>query len=109
MADPTLTDSDWKEHTKVKLSKQGYGYPPPDMLARALTQVEHALRRTLGPRPIADAARTGEAGEGATGRSAVEVETPAGRVAGGRGVDDPVAGFRQFRAVVQRLARSEGA
>lgn len=51
-ANPTITDSEWKDRTLEKAAKQGYDEAPSDMLSRALTQVEHALIRTLGPRPI---------------------------------------------------------
>lgn len=56
-ADPSMPDAEWKERTKVTLSKQGYEHRDPDMLARALTQVENATRKTLGPRsvPLAEA------------------------------------------------------
>jgi hypothetical protein len=51
-SEPTIDDSEWKERTKALLSKQGYDYPAPDMMARAMVQVEHALTRTLGKRPV---------------------------------------------------------
>jgi integrase len=53
LADPTLSDFDWKEETKQVLSKQGWAEPAtPEVLDRALTQVEQSLRQTLGPRPV---------------------------------------------------------
>lgn len=51
-SEPTINDSDWKDRTKTVLSKQGYGYPSPDMMARALVGVEHAIAKTMEPRPV---------------------------------------------------------
>lgn len=51
LREPTMNDSEWKESTKVTAAKQGYDEPAADMLSRAMTQVEHALKRTMGPRP----------------------------------------------------------
>lgn len=51
-ANPTITDAEWKDRTREKAAKQGYAEAPPDMLPRAMSQVEHALVRTLGPRPV---------------------------------------------------------
>ncbi len=50
--DPAVDDSEWKDRTKAQLSRQGYDYPDPAMLNRALVQIESATMRTLGPRPV---------------------------------------------------------
>lgn len=53
LQEPTLSDSEWKAATKEKAAKQGYDEPSAEMLSNALTQVEQALKQTLGIRPIA--------------------------------------------------------
>jgi hypothetical protein len=49
---PDMSDSEWKALTKDIAARQGYDEPAPDILDRALTNVERALRQTLGPRHI---------------------------------------------------------
>jgi hypothetical protein len=49
---PNLSDSEWKASTREVIAKQGYDEPQTDMLSRALTQVEQALRQTIGRRPV---------------------------------------------------------
>lgn len=60
-ADPTISDSEWKAGTKDLAARQGYDSIPPDMLARALTQVEQALERIWGQRPAGQLTPTSEA------------------------------------------------
>lgn len=51
--DPTIDNGEWAERIKELLVKAHFQYPEdPEMLTRAMTQVEHALKRTLGPRPL---------------------------------------------------------
>lgn len=51
-SDPTIDDCEWKERTKLLLSKQGYEYPSPQLMASALAGVERAMRKSVGPRPV---------------------------------------------------------
>lgn len=53
LKDPSISDSEWKAVTLLTLGKQGYANPAPESLAHALTRVEQALKRTVGPRPDA--------------------------------------------------------
>ena len=48
---PTIDDAEWKAKTLEVLAAMQFQEPPADMLDRAMTQVEFAVRRTLGPRP----------------------------------------------------------
>ncbi|HXG71312.1 MAG TPA: HNH endonuclease signature motif containing protein [Gemmatimonadaceae bacterium] len=49
---PGMDDAEWKAKAQDTLAVMGFLPPdPPDQLGRAMTQVEEALRRTLGPRP----------------------------------------------------------
>lgn len=50
--DPTMTDSDWKEATRLKAARQGYDTIPPQMLASAMNRVEHAIKRPLPAAPV---------------------------------------------------------
>lgn len=52
LRDPSLTDGEWKASVREIAAKQGYSEAPGDMLDRAMSQVENALKRTMGPRPI---------------------------------------------------------
>lgn len=53
MVEPSITDSEWKARTKETLAKQGWANPePPEMLETALWNVEKALERQWGPRPV---------------------------------------------------------
>ena len=50
---PTIDDAEWKAKTLETLAKMGFAEPEPaDVLPRAMTQVEFAVRKTLGPRPL---------------------------------------------------------
>lgn len=51
-ADPKIDDCEWKERTKLRLSKQGYDYPSPELLSSALDRVERAMRKVSGARPV---------------------------------------------------------
>jgi hypothetical protein len=51
LQEPTQTDADWREETRVLVARRGYAEPPSDQLARVLGAVERSLRQTLGPRP----------------------------------------------------------
>jgi hypothetical protein len=55
LADPTIDDSEWKARTKDRLVRQGYDYPEPTMLSRALASIEHDTKvvrsLTLPPQP----------------------------------------------------------
>lgn len=49
--DPKVDDAEWKAKTLELLARMGFDEPAdPDMLSRAMTQVEFAVRKTLGPR-----------------------------------------------------------
>jgi len=50
LKDLGLSDAEWKAQTRETAAKQGYDEPATDMLARALSSVEQALLRTMGPR-----------------------------------------------------------
>lgn len=52
-AAPAMTDAEWREAVKAATQKQGYSYPTPEQLSRALDSVERATVKTLGPRPLA--------------------------------------------------------
>lgn len=47
---PTSDDSEWRESIKLAVRKQGYGYPTPEQLTRAMDHVDRAMQRTMGPR-----------------------------------------------------------
>lgn len=48
--EPSIDDAEWKARTRDHLEKLGFDEPPTEMLSRAMTQVEYALRQTVGPR-----------------------------------------------------------
>jgi hypothetical protein len=52
LAEPSISDSEWKARTKEKLATQGWDNPAPEMLETALTNVEKALEKQWGPRPV---------------------------------------------------------
>lgn len=52
LREPTLNDGEWKAAVRDLAAKQGYDEAPGDMLDRAMTHVENALKRTMGPRPV---------------------------------------------------------
>lgn len=52
LTNPEMDDFTWAEESKCLLLKQGWDYPSPELLRRAMTQVEHALRQTIGVRPV---------------------------------------------------------
>jgi len=54
LKEPAMNDADWKHATLEALAKQGWDNPPSDMLARALSAVEQALKQTIGQRPVPD-------------------------------------------------------
>jgi hypothetical protein len=49
---PTIDDAEWKAKTLETLARMGFDEPTPDALSRSMTQVEFAVRKTLGPRPL---------------------------------------------------------
>lgn len=49
---PSIDDAEWKAKAHETLVKMGFQLPEPGMLSRAMTQVERALLRTIGPRPL---------------------------------------------------------
>lgn len=49
--EPSIDDSEWKARTRDTLAKYGFQEPDTDAMARAMSQVEYALRKTIGPRP----------------------------------------------------------
>lgn len=50
-AEPTIDDAEWKARTLAQMAKWGFAEPSDKaMLGRAMTQVEFAMRKTLGPR-----------------------------------------------------------
>lgn len=50
--DPTIDDAELKARTRDRLEKLGFDEPSPDTLSNAMTQVEQALKLTIGPRRI---------------------------------------------------------
>jgi hypothetical protein len=52
LRDPTIGDAEWKAATRDVIAKQGYDEPAADLLGRALTQVEQAVKTTIGVRPV---------------------------------------------------------
>lgn len=51
LQDPTIDDAEWKARVRDTMARWGFEAPNPGTLEHAMTQVEHAVRRTLGPRP----------------------------------------------------------
>lgn len=47
---PEIDDAEWKARTRDHLQRLGFDEPSSDMLSRSMTQVEQALRKTVGPR-----------------------------------------------------------
>lgn len=47
---PQIDDAEWKARTRDHLQKLGFDEPDSEQLSRAMTQVEYALRQTVGPR-----------------------------------------------------------
>lgn len=52
LREPSMGDAEWKAATKEAGAKQGYGEPDAELLARALSAVERALKETMGARPV---------------------------------------------------------
>jgi hypothetical protein len=51
-ADPALDNLEWSERIKDRLLRLEFTYPEdPSAIHRAMSQVEHALRKEWGPRP----------------------------------------------------------
>jgi hypothetical protein len=50
--EPSIDDAEWKARTRDTLAKWGFQEPDTDALSRAMAQVEYALRKTIGPRPL---------------------------------------------------------
>jgi len=55
LANPSMSDSEWKAATRELAAKQGWDEPPADMLARAMSAVERSIAQTIGLRPLVDA------------------------------------------------------
>jgi len=51
MADYRMADAEWREAIKERLAQLQFAEPPADMVSRAMSATEAALRLTLGPRP----------------------------------------------------------
>lgn len=51
LRDPTIDDAEWKARAHDTMAKWGFKPAPGDMVVRAMTQVEFAVRKTLGSRP----------------------------------------------------------
>lgn len=47
---PTIDDAEWKAQIQDRLEALGFEPPKGDMLSRAMAQMEHVLRQTIGPR-----------------------------------------------------------
>lgn len=47
---PAIDDAEWKAQIRDRLQVLGFDEPDPESVSRAMTQVEQALRRTVGPR-----------------------------------------------------------
>jgi hypothetical protein len=90
-AEPTIDDGEWKARTKDQMAKWGFEEPNPLMLDRALSQVENALRQTLGPRPIAPTSK-------ASRPAKPEPPAPQGRTNRPEGWDIVVALMAKLRA-----------
>lgn len=50
--EPSIDDAEWKARVRDTLAKWGFAEPDADQLVRAMNQVEYALRKTIGPRPV---------------------------------------------------------
>lgn len=50
-ADPFIDNAEWIERTKCTLVRQGWDYPPGELLSTTLQHVERALTRRWGRRP----------------------------------------------------------
>lgn len=48
---PTIDDAEWKAQIRDRLAALGFNEPPADQIVRAMTQVEYAVRKTIGMRP----------------------------------------------------------
>lgn len=51
-SEPTIDDAEWKARTADTLAKWGFKQPNSEQIGRAMAAVEHAMRQTMGPRPI---------------------------------------------------------
>jgi hypothetical protein len=52
-SEPTIDDAEWKARAFDTLAKWGFHPPKGEQLGRAMSAVEHALKQTIGPRPVA--------------------------------------------------------
>jgi hypothetical protein len=53
MRQPTMDNFEWKARISETLAKMGFAEPDDlEMTQRAIVQVEYAIRRTMGPRPL---------------------------------------------------------
>jgi hypothetical protein len=50
--EPSIDDAEWKARSRETLAKLGFAEPDAAMLVRAMTQVEYALSKTIGLRPV---------------------------------------------------------
>lgn len=50
--EPTIDDAEWKARTLETVAKYEFRTPEAHTLTHAMTQVEQAMKKTLGPRPV---------------------------------------------------------
>jgi hypothetical protein len=50
--DPSIDDAEWKARARDTMAKWNFQEPDAATLGRAMSQVEYALKQTVGPRPI---------------------------------------------------------
>jgi hypothetical protein len=50
--EPGMLDAEWKARIKDRVLRLGFGYPPPELLSRAMNAVQAAYEKTHGRRPL---------------------------------------------------------
>lgn len=76
--EPTIDDAEWKARTKDHLQTLGFDEPPAETLSRAMTQVEYALKQTIGERRQIPAPAPPKAPQPPPAESSIRTNRPQG-------------------------------
>jgi hypothetical protein len=99
--EPGMLDAEWKARIKERVLRLGFGYPPPELLSRAMNAVQAAYEKTHGRRPV-----TSLRSEVLPIQTASKPESWRPEPSGRRSVSGPVA-LRDLAAHIRLLKPSE--
>ena len=96
MQAPSINDAEWKAQIQDRLAALGFEELDPEKISRAMTQVEHAVKQTIGARPVEPPPDLSEVPKGWTPKPDLPKES---RTNQPQGWDTVVAEMRRLRKV----------